>query len=719
LENNLNSGSNNKEDGQFNASSKFAGNVSDLDRDLVVLIENSDPHQPTVFMEKSDDDAMVAGMISLVPSFKLKDQKVELIFLVDRSGSMHGTLIEQAKKALELFLHSLPMDCFFNIFSFGSSFDSLFPESRKYDDDTLSLAKHHVSTMEADYGGTEIYQPLNFIFERPRQSGHLRQIFVLTDGEVSNGESVIQLVKRNGEHGRIFSLGLGSSASRHLVKGIARAGGGTAVFAMEGEDLRGKVLGQLKNALQPSISEVEVIWEGVDEKVGEVKEPEVEMQKTLLGYMKPKKVNSDDRKVLKLEGQAPIKIPPIYDGSRLLVYRLFSPTETEMPKSVTVKASTPDGPLSVELPIEKSSFLSGNFVHQLAARKRIQDLEELVIGDSGILEAEVQKAIVELGIRYKLASKHTSFVGVDEKSPTNRYELEMVTREVANQIPHGFQGFHGFQTKGLTAMPLQSHAYKKKSRSMMSNVFGFSSTPPPHPQGTSYFQQQWQQQQQLQSQKMSSVFPLSNNSKCSRSSRSFGSAQSLGFNRIAQQSAGSAALHSDNGQGNSSIMTKSGGYFPPPPPPPGSSVFGSSQTFGFGSSLGQSDSTDHGTGTFREENVMEDTIMDFQETDYEDELTGLIRLQAADGHFSWGDAISKCFGKSREEISNSRSGSGKESDETIWTTVLAVVALEMMTQHKDLWELVVQKARKFLAEHLDEEALEKIFAEAKRLYSTK
>ena len=44
---------------------------------------------------------------------------------------------------------------------------------------------------------------------------------------------------------------------------LFRAGGGTAVFAAEGEDLRPKVMTQLKNAMQPSISEVKVKWDGL------------------------------------------------------------------------------------------------------------------------------------------------------------------------------------------------------------------------------------------------------------------------------------------------------------------------------------------------------------------------------------------------------------------------------------------------------------------------
>ena len=67
-----------------------------------------------------------------------------------------------------------------------------------YNQETMEKASEFAKTMRADFGGTELLEPLKFIFKQPTQSSGLpRQVFILTDGSVSNPGSVISEVRKN------------------------------------------------------------------------------------------------------------------------------------------------------------------------------------------------------------------------------------------------------------------------------------------------------------------------------------------------------------------------------------------------------------------------------------------------------------------------------------------------------------------------------------------
>merc|ERR1712172_38348 len=411
------------ENGQYLAKTGLGDTTTDvMDRDLVIFIQSEENSKPVVFVEKSKDS--LAALVSLIPSFKLDNQNVELIFLVDRSGSMGGESMNQAKGALELFLHSIPADCYFNIWSFGSRFSSLFENgSKKYDDFTLAEAKTHTNQMTANFGGTEVYRPLEAIFNEKSIPGYAKQIFLLTDGDVSNDHSVIKLVKDHCKKARVFSLGLGSSASRHLVKGVARAGNGTSIFASLNEDLRPKVMTLLKNALMPSLTNVEILWNNKKEE-----QPELapNKERTLLGFNKP------DPKVTKEMTTCP---GVLFDGSRMLAFNIFENDETL--ENVTITAQAPDGPLSVSISIGDECFLtSGKLVHQMAARRQIQELED---GNSEYIPEDVKEQISDLALKYCIASKHTSFIGVDKKTRKSVLGQVMSSHQIQQEVPRALR----------------------------------------------------------------------------------------------------------------------------------------------------------------------------------------------------------------------------------------------------------------------------------------
>lgn len=178
---------------------------------------------------------------------------------------------------------------------------------------TLAAGSNYAKSINADMGGTEILRPMEYVYGQPRIDEYRRQIFLITDGEVGNTDEVVGLVGRNAGTTRVFGLGVGSRCSRELIEGIAKAGCGTAAFVERDESIQTATLSQLKNALQPALKDITVEWLGLPEP-----EPvEVNKEMTLFGYNKPVGPEKD---IVSYCVQTPTVIPPIFDGSQLIVF---------------------------------------------------------------------------------------------------------------------------------------------------------------------------------------------------------------------------------------------------------------------------------------------------------------------------------------------------------------------------------------------------------------
>jgi hypothetical protein len=73
--------------------------------------------------------------------------------------------------------------------------------------------------------------------------------------------------------------------------------------------------------------------------------------------------------------QAPSTIPSLFPLSRTTVYVLLGPDTTQKEvHSITLRATGPDGPLELGVPVRTAN--TGTTIHQLGARKAIQELED-------------------------------------------------------------------------------------------------------------------------------------------------------------------------------------------------------------------------------------------------------------------------------------------------------------------------------------------------------
>merc|ERR1712198_464417 len=180
----------------------------------------------------------------------------------------------------------------------------------------------------------------------------------------------------------------------------------------------------------------------------------LETKKTLFGYGKPK-----EKAMFNIKNQVPSQIPPIYDGNRLVLYKQLD-KNYNVGDEITIKAKTVVGDLEHTFKVTSDSFIEGKSLHQLFARKMIQEIEEKNVIDN---QNESKALILELGLKYNLASKYTSFVGVDSKQNIT-HSIFMETRNVKNQIPFGYQ----MKVRAFSApKPMMS---KKKCRYSLGRV---------------------------------------------------------------------------------------------------------------------------------------------------------------------------------------------------------------------------------------------------------
>ena len=177
----------------------------------------------------------------------------EYYFVLDRSYSMKGKPMEVAKEALDLFIRSLLPGSKFNIISFGNEFYKVFSSAKKYNEDTLNEAIETIKDFEADLGGTEIYEPLQSIFDdSSANKKHNKHVFLITDGNVFDPQLVIDLIKDHNDRYTTHTFGIGDGVSTELIQRCASAGLGTYAYVNDNAyGLKAKIIKAVQKSFVP------------------------------------------------------------------------------------------------------------------------------------------------------------------------------------------------------------------------------------------------------------------------------------------------------------------------------------------------------------------------------------------------------------------------------------------------------------------------------------
>lgn len=341
---------------------------------------------PSCILQKANGKC--AAMMSFIP-YSLEDISLDLegtgefLFVLDRSGSMSGERISLVKRAAIFFLKSLPIGSFFNIISFGSSFKFLFPVPQKVEGSTVEYAIGKIENFKANLGGTDIFSPIQAILSSPAGFEYPRTIFLLTDGEVSDSDSVINLIRLQAGVCRVHGFGIGDGVDRSLINNSAKAGRGCAYFIENIEELGKKVINALKMSVLPCMNNWNIDWPGESY-------PSID------------------------------KIGTVYYGEKCVQYILFN----ELPKSLpVVRCYDSFSKDFKEFQIKALQEIPGEEVFKLWAGHKINYLSENI--------EENRSALVQLSKEFGIPSDITSFICIHELE--NPVFEEMQTRKLQVQ----------------------------------------------------------------------------------------------------------------------------------------------------------------------------------------------------------------------------------------------------------------------------------------------
>ena len=447
------------------ASATLSLGSSVLYKDFVLIVQCKDIGIPKALLETHPTiPHQRALMATLVPKFALPPSRPEIVFVADRSGSMQGN-IPMLISAMNVFLKSMPAGVKFNICSFGSRHDFLWSQSHSYTKESLAIATQHVAGFSANYGGTETFSAIRGTIERRYKDIPL-ELILLTDGDITSQTELFAYLNEQVQQSkgsiRVFPLGIGDGVSHSLIEGVARAGNGFAQAVQIGERFENSVVRMLRGALTPHITDykIEVKYEAGGDRSEDIDNvtdgmrvlmsKEETSQKSLVSAKPTPKATISlfdttvDPEKEDIKGsnksqfwlptiptpkfhQAPHRIPSLFAFSRTTVYLLLSPSTIQRkPVAVILRGTSAHGPLELEIPVEALP-LPGETIHQLAAKKAVQDLEE---GRGWLYDAKdqngtlvknrypscfqelVEKEAVRLGEKFQIAGKWCSFVAV-------------------------------------------------------------------------------------------------------------------------------------------------------------------------------------------------------------------------------------------------------------------------------------------------------------------
>lgn len=354
-----------------------------LNRDFILRFQVADQQVATSLRLQPDGDGGTFALTLIPPASAQPAPKPrDVVFILDRSGSMSGWKMVAARRAVGRMVDTLGDRDRFTVYAFDDAIESP-PE---FSGHGLALATNRnrfralefLAKIEAR-GGTEMAQPLDLAVANLKHDLGRDSILVLvTDGQVGNEDQILKSLGKRVANLRIFTLGIDMAVNEGFLKRLAILGGGCCDL-VESEDRLDEVMDKIHRRIAAPV------LTGLHLEAGSFKID----QDTLV----------------------PARMPDLFAGVSLVVMGRY---HGKKPKDMTLQAHDAAGrPWTVTASPTASDH---GPLGAVWARGHLRDLEDRYAVNPS---EDLSHSIVAVSLKHGVLCRFTAFIAVDRTEIVN------------------------------------------------------------------------------------------------------------------------------------------------------------------------------------------------------------------------------------------------------------------------------------------------------------
>src|SRR5262249_34114236 len=371
-------------------------------KDFVLEIKRGTSTHPeaALFLSPNEGKRESEFLLTAFPPSNASTKRVlvEMLYMIDISGSMNGTSIDQARTALLQALDRLAPNDRFGILAFNSYYQEFSAEPLAASADNVAAGRRYVERLQAE-GGTEMLPALLHLMKKPEHPGYLRNIVLLTDGDLGNEEQIFSAMHHELGNARLFTVAVGSAPNFFLATKMAQYGRGNFTHIANLSDIQDQMGRLLETIESPVLTDVQLKFEGVE-----------------------------------VEDVYPQRIPDLFLRQPLQITGRIVRGQTGV---IRLTARAGDEAYEASFPFDAagSSFHPG--ITTVWARQKAAELMDRWRAGDETAQANLRTELIAHAIQYRLVTRFTSLVAVEEIVTNPGGESAKVA--VPSELPAGMK----------------------------------------------------------------------------------------------------------------------------------------------------------------------------------------------------------------------------------------------------------------------------------------